>query len=376
MKKRVLSVVCASTLLLSGCFPLPQGGQEIDTDVTEEQTATLQENTADFIEYVPNIDGTCYVKGYRYFTNHPFTLEIPRYSPNGNLVTGIGNDAFRDRMFLTSIQIPDSVTYIGDSAFRNCTSLTTVNISHGVTYIGERAFENCTLLTSLTLPDSVEEIGEGAFYNCFRLSEVKLPSGLDKINARLFYQCISLKEITIPETVVQIGRRAFSGCVGLKKISISKSVNSIGAEAFREFSGDEIEVDTENSTYHTDGNCLIETATKRLILGCKNSVIPTDGSVEIIGEYAFWNCNGKFVLPKSIREIGACAFGFSGSSSFQFEYKGSQAAWNQISRHNNWVYSWKNENYVTVLCKNGYVTSKVTSDFNAKSDIPDMPDGK
>jgi hypothetical protein len=65
-----------------------------------------------------------------------------------------------------------------------------------------------------------------------------------------------------------------------------------------------------NPKYHSSGNCLIETSTKTLVLGCKTSVIPADGSVTIIGSLAFYRCSGleSIVIPNCIIEIDNDAF--------------------------------------------------------------------
>ena len=71
-----------------------------------------------------------------------------------------------------------------------------------------------------------------------------------------------------------------------------------------------ISVSRDNKKYHAEGNCLIETKNKQLILGCKNSVIPDDGSVTSIDDYAFSNCTGlsNIYIPNSITNIGKYAF--------------------------------------------------------------------
>lgn len=71
-----------------------------------------------------------------------------------------------------------------------------------------------------------------------------------------------------------------------------------------------IEVDKGNARYHSDNNCLIETATKTLLAGCKSSKIPTDGSVTVIGSRAFFACKGleEIKIPKSITRIEGAAF--------------------------------------------------------------------
>jgi hypothetical protein len=52
----------------------------------------------------------------------------------------------------------------------------------------------------------------------------------------------------------------------------------------------QIYVDESNPKYYVEGNCLINKETKTVVLGCGNSVIPSDGSVTTIGKYAFSGC--------------------------------------------------------------------------------------
>ena len=69
-------------------------------------------------------------------------------------------------------------------------------------------------------------------------------------------------------------------------------------------------VDPDNSVYHSDGNCLIQTAEKVLALGCKTSVVPVDGSVTSIGNSAFDGCTGltRITIPDSVTSIESWAF--------------------------------------------------------------------
>ncbi len=62
--------------------------------------------------------------------------------------------------------------------------------------------------------------------------------------------------------------------------------------------------------YHSNCNCIIETASKTLITGCKNSVIPNDGSVAKIEMGAFADCAGLLgiTIPDSVTHIGNMAF--------------------------------------------------------------------
>ena len=214
----------------------------------------------------------------------------------GNSVTRIGEYAFGGCSSLMRITIPDSVTNIGDWAFDNCSGLISITIGNGVTNIGDWAFSNCSGLTNITIPDSVTSIGKGAFRYCSSLKSVTIPDSVTSIGGGAFSWCSSLKSVTIPDSVTSIGGGAFSGCSGLISITIEQG----------------------NPIYHSVGNCLIETASKTLMAGCKNSVIPIDGSVTSIGESAFRGCNGltSITIPDSVTSIGGGAFsGCSGLTS-------------------------------------------------------------
>ena len=121
--------------------------------------------------------------------------------------------------------------------------------------------------------------------------------------------CHSLTSITIPASVTRIWDDAFYGCYSLKNITIPEGVTSIGEGAFRLCHGlTSITVESGNSNYYSAGNCLIETATNTLILGCGSSVIPK--SVTRIGEYAFICCESlkSITIPENVTSIGECAF--------------------------------------------------------------------
>lgn len=96
-------------------------------------------------------------------------------------VTSIGNYAFGNCIFLTSVVIPSGVKSIGDWAFRYCQSLRSVVIPSGVKSIGKNAFCGCSSLTSVVIPSGVENIGDWAFSDCPSLTiyceEPSIPSG-------------------------------------------------------------------------------------------------------------------------------------------------------------------------------------------------------
>lgn len=227
-------------------------------------------------------------------------------------VTAIGDSAFYECTRLTSVNIPDSVTEIGYSAFWDCTGLTSLKIQGGVLEIGNWSFAGCTALADITIPEGVNKIGTGAFAGCRKLTSVTLPNSLTSLGSRCFYDCTRLSNITLRGNIVKIGSWSFADCTALEGITIPESVCDIGQGAFAGCTGvKSITVEGENPTFHSAGDCLINTKEKILVAGCKKSVIPSDGSVIKIGEDAFSGCIElkEINISEAVREIGDFAFG-------------------------------------------------------------------
>lgn len=116
-------------------------------------------------------------------------------------------------------------------------------------------------------------------------------------------------EVVIPNCVTKIGENSFYRCKILKRIKIPSSVTDIADSAFAECCNlESVNVDINNEVYESEGNCIIDKTTKKLILGCKRSVISS--YVTGIAASAFEGCNGLIAIeiPSGVSSIGYAAF--------------------------------------------------------------------
>ena len=264
---------------------------------------------------------------------------------NGVLLHYHGNE--------TEVVIPDSITEIRAydedtvvfSAFGHCKSLKRVVIPASVMEIGHGVFIGCENLESIVVDSnnsvyhskdnclietetktliagcknsiipadgSVTAIADAAFAQCTWLENIVIPQSVRSIGWEAFDMCESLTSIVLPESVTYIAMWAFAGCSSVKRLVFPKTIQTISANSFLFLTSlESIEVDSDNPYYHSKGNCLIETESKTLIMGCKSSIIPTDGSVVTIGAEAFWGCKGleSIVIPDTVTTIEEGAFG-------------------------------------------------------------------
>ena len=251
--------------------------------------------------------------------------------PNG--VTYVRSYAFYGYRALESVTIPSTVESIGYSAFSGCLNLESVTISEGLRYVEQYAFRNCISLIGIDIPYGTERIGFCAFESCINLKDISIPESIKRIEDGAFQDCSSLiqsengilyvdnwaigydntigQDVYIREGTVGIANGTFSGCSELVSITIPESLIHINENPFSQCSAlESITVDENNTVYHSADNCLIETASGTLIVGCKNSIIPDDGSVQAIGSYAFESCYAleSITIPYSVTSIGNYAF--------------------------------------------------------------------
>ncbi len=246
-----------------------------------------------------------------YYNLNTSTHEAEVVNPStdfDNPSTGYVSGSITIPATVTYENVPYNVTSIGYAAFYLCTSMTSISIPSSVTTIGLQAFLACRGLESLEL-NNVTSIGEQAFAGCSGLTTLGINS-VTSIGKQAFAYCTGLGTLAIPNNVKSIGEKAFEEC-NLTSLEIGSGVESIGYLAF---SGNPnlttITVSDDNNNYDSRGDCnaLIETEPNKLLLGCKNTVIP-DG-VTTIGDWAFYECSGltSVTIPQSVTYIDNYAF--------------------------------------------------------------------
>ena len=285
------------------------------------------------LDIISNQNGTCRVNSIGTCTDTTIVIP-PTY--NGDRVTYIWGFAFRNCTELTSVIIPDSVTGIGNEAFRGCTALTFVDIPDGIQSIGFSMFEGCVNL--IEKENGIHYV-DGWVVGCDSMTkEAVVRENTVGIANSSFYSCPYLTSIVIPASVTRLSESALAHCLNLTSITVAEG----------------------NPVYYSDGNCIIEKANKTLVAGCKTSVIPQDGSVAHIGEYAFQECTEltSIVIPDGVTSIDQYAFydcagitsviipdSVAGIDQYAFcrcqrltdiYFTGTESEWNAISKGSAW----------------------------------------
>ena len=251
----------------------------------------LRDKTVKIAEYIGKTTGIIRTSGNNAFK--PVTkkrvesnIVIPTFI-EGYPVSILGSHLFNNAKFIESVVIPDSVTNIEQYAFIECYRLKEVKLSKNLIKIGDSAFYGIPV-ESIVIPGSTQSIGSSAFDSCVFLKKLTIEDGVEEIDTAAFNYCPKLEEINIPKSVVNIRFGAFTYISSVEKIT----------------------VDPKNKIYDSRNNCnaIIETETNKLIVGCKNTVIPED--VESIENCAFMGnyLLTKINIPDTVKSIGNRAF--------------------------------------------------------------------
>ncbi len=215
---------------------------------------------------------------------------------NGNIPNGvvsIERGAFKNRIGLMEIILPESVKEIAEDAFAGCSNLMTIEVSpqNEVYYSQDSCLllkENNLLLLGCqesVISEGIEVISSKAFENCSDITKINLPNSLKMIMPGAFTNCQLVTSLYIPENLTEVSG-AFEGMISLKEITVSPN----------------------NPKYTVIDGCLVEKKTNKLVLADKRGIIPE--GIEIIGTGAFAGNEElvSVILPNSVKELEPRAF--------------------------------------------------------------------
>lgn len=182
--------------------------------------------------------------------------------------------------------------------------------NYTLTISGKGAMEDYSDMT--TVPWAKNKIGEVVFN---KITKVVVEEGVTHIgNLSLstlgYYNSNDVEiQFDLPSTLLSIGKDAFANSYGLRSLEIPAAVNEIGTSIHRNcINLSSITVAEGNTAYKAIDNCLLTADGQRLILGCKNSIIPDN--VVTINNAAFRGHSGlkEITLPCTLDAIGLYAF--------------------------------------------------------------------
>ena len=290
-------------------------------------------------------------------------------------VTSIGWRAFEDCASLKSITIPSSVTDIDLSAFYGCKNLKTVYnlskldiqkgaVTHGcVAYYADNVYtelpkaqptpidnipsinpdfdiQNGVLVKYngkeevVFIPESINTIGKNAFANCNNLIDVIIPKSVKAIQEFAFFNCLAIRQISIHAKISSIDSKAFIGCYNLESLEVdslnpyyedidgnlySKAGQSLNCRTLIQYA-----VGKPDSSFTTPSDCNVilpyafygNKYLKSIIVSNPGTYLSKDGNLYSNGgkkllQYAPGKLDSEFTLPKTVTEIGECAFAFN-----------------------------------------------------------------
>lgn len=314
--------------------PIPQGAFSALTSLKELMVPELDENGI-----------ACMFDG-----NVPSSLK--KVTVNGGIIP---YEAFKDCEQLETVIFGDAVTCIWNSAFDGCSGLKEVFIPESVAEMGNYVFAGCkdviVFCGAEKQPVGWDEDWNAEHNLVFWNSELTADGGLfgerqasplsdfEVVNDVLIDYKGNGGDAVVPGSIKTIGEDAFGGFDGLTNITLLKGVKEIAMNAIHENEDlvslvisesvnsihdspvyscrklSEIYVNKKNKKYYVENKCLIEKTTKKVLCCGSGFVLPTDGSIKILGHSLFYENDGLSTLtvPNGVTEIMDYCFAYCGN---------------------------------------------------------------
>lgn len=216
------------------------------------------------------------------------------YADDGN--RGKFNDGTDNNI---PIEISSSTTKIGNEAFRNRVKATGLNISSNNLEIGEKAFKACDNLANISVPENAElRIGKDAFAMCKQLNtfENLATANIKSLGTGVFGDCRSMTNVFVNGVLASYARNGgtkipaylFYGCNGqdghdgktqgknrctFTKLIIPKEFTVIGDGAFASSDDAKVKLDTITVNAGVAPQCLDNSGATDEYAGIKNTKV-------------------------------------------------------------------------------------------------------
>lgn len=292
------------------------------TDIRLLQCMLSQKNTPDSLKgqlKQLDLENARIVSGGEFYSkveHYSLLLDGEYYSPVTSEDDIIGYKIFALSQ-LESIILPSTLKKISDGAFRDIKNLSYIKIPKSVIEIGLSVFANCPCLSSIDIDSknnsfiSVDGIlfskdrKRLVNYPCGKIGDYVIPDGTEHIYGA-FNGCKYITSITIPKSIEKIEEHDYFDDCKFKTVYIQGATK--GAQYIP--CTEKYIVNEDNPDYSTLDGVLYDKAKKILLrfppLCQATSVCDT----EIIGPYAFSNCDSlrSISIDPPTKEIGDYAF--------------------------------------------------------------------
>lgn len=208
----MLIVVAMDLAKVEGSIPVLNGGGENTTTTTTQKEEEeipdepIEDPSSKGLSFVSNGDGTCSLDGLGECTDS-FVI-VPTMSPDGDIVTGIADGAFKNSNAIRGIELPNTIRRIGAYAFYG-SAIREILIPSGVKEIGNYALCGCKYLTEIEVDESnsVYASLSGVLYSADGSVLITYPAGKGD------------NFVNISRDVTQIANMAFYRCTSIKKVN-------------------------------------------------------------------------------------------------------------------------------------------------------------
>lgn len=213
-------------------------------------------------------------------------------------VKTISSDLFYNTKLKGTIRIPQSCELIETNAFSK--SLIEEVIISGPTTVESSAFSYCDYLSKINISGGANLL-ESSFSNIYKFENPK--AGLEtliigdrvKVNKNAFLNCKHLTHIIINDRVDTLYNYAFQNCDNIKKLTYNGSVSYIEGNPIPSVSLDTLEINDINgwmlSSFSAPVSNPMSQASNIYINGKNNYDLVVPDSINVVSNYAFYNCN-------------------------------------------------------------------------------------